>query len=265
MNNSSNISTGEGNICEEISFLPPKHLYNDVPQQVAFWLIFILGVIGNIVTVAAISCLKELHTPTFTMIACLAVSDAVSLVFHFLSMYTNLGILSLLCSDINAEAIWIFYTLVLNFIRYNSGMQMCLLVVLRFVAIVYPLKFKKYCTCKKVVLSSACGSLSILLLGIVLLNVYSRSDKGIKHNLTITAIVLYVLNFIIPTSLIVTMHYFKARALRRSPGIYNKESFFKMNIVVSVVFIIYATSSGLMAISGVIHLFNSEVFFWYSL
>ena len=253
MNNSTNV-----NICEITSFFPPRYLYNDVPQQVSVWIIFILGVIGNILTVIVISYWRKLHTPTFTMIACLAVSDAFSLVVHFLLMYTNL-IEYVLCFDVNEEAFSIFYSLIFHFIRYNSGMQVCLLVVLRFIAIVYPLKFNKYLTCKRVVLMSACGSLSILLLGIVLLNIYPHSDKEIKHNLTITAIVLYVLNFIIPTSLIVIMHYFKARALRRSPGIYDKKTLFKMNIVVSVVFFIYATSSGVMAISGVIYLFNSEV------
>ena len=174
-------------------------------------------------------------------------------------MYTDL-IVYILCFNVNEEAVSVYFSLIFHFIRYNSGMQVCLLVVLRFIAIVYPLKFNKYFTCKRVVLMSACGSLSIVLLFIVLLIIYLHSDDGMKHNLKITGIVFYVLNFIIPTSLIVIMHYFKARALRQSHGINMKKSFFKMNIVVSVVFFIYATSSGVMAISGVIYLFNSEVF-----
>ena len=74
MNNSTNFSIWDW--CEsDVPFTILCNFSDDVPYYLAVVLIFTLGFIGNIVTVAIISCWRKLHTPTFTMFACLAASD----------------------------------------------------------------------------------------------------------------------------------------------------------------------------------------------
>ena len=88
--------------CGDISFLPPP---DNVARFVAELLIFTLGFLGKIVTVVVISCLRKLHTPTSTMIACLALSDAYSLLVWFIDQLTNVSSL-LLCNEFLANFIY---------------------------------------------------------------------------------------------------------------------------------------------------------------
>ena len=95
--------------CEDLPFIQSRWTDN-VPYLVVVLLIFMFGFIGNIVTVAVISCWRKLHTPTFTMIACLAVSDAYSLLSYTLYMYTN--VLDFISCYITFDFIYIImYTL----------------------------------------------------------------------------------------------------------------------------------------------------------
>ena len=72
--------------CDTVPFIG-THWYSgnmSTSYLVTVCSIFAFGFIGNIATVAMIAYWKKLHTPTFTMIACLAVSDAYSLIEHIM-------------------------------------------------------------------------------------------------------------------------------------------------------------------------------------
>ena len=209
-------------------------------------LIFTSGFIGNIVTVAVIACWVKLRTPTYTMIACLAVSDAYSLLLVTLYWYTKVRG-RIYCTYINDEAYLDFYystwTLLYLLGRFHPGMQLCSLACLRFTAIVYPLKFKTYCTCKMVILMSVVTSIVILIFSVVItILMFMYVYKKLFAVQCIFFAVLTAINFIVPTVTFGLLHCLKLRALRRSPTLKNNSTL-KMNIVLSMIMIIYVLSS----------------------
>ena len=165
MNDSTNSSADNISSCEDVPFLKSK-LVDDVPYLVAVAIIVTSGFTGNMFTVVIILCWRKLHSPTFTMIACLAVSDTLSLLSYTMYSYTNVYSL-ILCTDFRKTVgdfvtFVTFHTLI-GLGRFNAGMQLCILACLRFRAIVYPLKFKTYCTSKAVIAMSVLGSVMVFI------------------------------------------------------------------------------------------------------
>ena len=246
MNNSTNFSFGGFDFCEDMSFAIKPWVSDDVPFYMAIIFIFTSGLIGNVVTVCVISCWRKLHTPTFTMIACLAASDTYSLLSYTLNTYTNIDFF-LWCKL--PTLVFDYCLRTLFFLgRFNAGMQLSLLACLRFTAIVYPLKFKTYCTCKAVIVMSIIGSVIMLISSIVFIDVLYRYGNEID---SVTYGVVYAVNFIVPSSIFMVLHCLKLRALRRSPALKSNSSL-KMNIVVSIVLSVYIISSGSMMMSGIL-------------
>ena len=223
---------------------------DDVPYYMAVVLIFTLGFIGNIVTVCVISCWTKLHTPTFTMIACLAASDAYSLLSYTLHFYTNVAFF--ITCKLRTYA-FLYCCLALFCLgRLNAGMQLCVLASLRFTAIVHPLKFKTYCTCKTVIVMSFVGSVIMLIVSVVYV-VLSSYKIEVNEGTCAVDTVIYAVNFIVPSSIFTVLHCLKLRALRQSPTLNNNSSL-KMNVVVSFVLSIYAISSASMMLSCIIEM-----------
>ena len=235
--------------CEEsVHFKIRTELWDNVSVFVAVVLIFTSGLIGNIVTVCVISCWRKLHTPTFTMIACLAASDAYSLLSYTLITYTNL--LSFITCKLRIFADAFKYCLLILFYqgRFIAGMQLCVLACLRFTAIVHPLKFKTYCTCKAVLVMSFVGSV-VSLISCIAVTVFTLAIEYEEYYAVNT--VIFAVNFIIPSSLFMVLHCLKLRALRRSPAL-NSNSSLKMNVVVSIVLSIYVISSASMMMNFIL-------------
>ena len=235
----------EDDICGDAPFFPPP---NNVSHFVVELLIFTLGFIGNVVTVAVISCWRKLHTPTFTMIACLAVSDAYSLLSATLYAHTNLLWLTICLNPHSSMIFYTFYVL-LSLGRFNAGMQLCALVCLRFTAIVYPHKYKAYCTCKAVIMVSLVTSIFIL----IFCAVHSTFVEVLGNNCVFNTSICAV-NFIVPCTFFISLHCLKLRALRRSPALNNNSSL-KMNIVLSILMSIYVISSASMMLNIILRCF----------
>ena len=239
-------------ICENSSF-ELSVLGNISSFVVVALLIFTLGFIGNIVTVVVISCWRKLHTPTFTMIVCLAVSDAYSLLAEILFSYTNLIVLLMVC--LKQPSSWTLFVInVIGYIgTYNSGVQLCLLVGLRFTAIVYPFKYKTYCTCKAVIVVCVVASIISLVfcfLGNILIKMFDV-------NVCAVSTFVFVLNFFLPCTVFILLHCLKLRALRRSPTL-NRNSSLKMNIVLLILMSVYATFSASMLLSVILKCFSNQ-------
>ena len=132
MNNSTNASLTHYRdwYCDNVSFFHDWADSQHVSFRVAIITMFTLGLIGNITTVAVISCWRKLHTPTFTMLACLAVSDACSLLAYTPNMYTNIWRL-FFCNYLRDMYMKGMVSYLLDIIyfccRYNAGMQLCIL------------------------------------------------------------------------------------------------------------------------------------------
>ena len=237
------------NNSNETSFVIPKcedffHYSNDA-ESVAAIIILVLGFSGNIGTVAVTSCWKKLHTPTFTMIACLAVSDAYSLLQHFFWHYT------IYCTELHPFVYDILRYSIILIGRLNAGFQLCLLASLRYIAVVHPLKFKTFCFPKKVIFVSLCGWIVVLLFSTfctLVLIIYSRHIfNSVEQALDLQRSVSF-LNFIIPTLLFIILHFLKMRALRQSPVLNNSTSR-KMSIVIFIIILIYVASTASIALA----------------
>ena len=215
-------------------------------------LIVTLGFIGNIVTVVVISCWRKLHCPTFTMIACLAVSDAYSLLVSMMHVLTNHVIL-IVCYDFKAivsrssvPVITLTVGAFSGLARHNGGMQLCVLACLRFTAIVYPYKYEAYCTCKAVIVVSVVTSVIILISSAVEMILYDVFENNCAVSMP-----MYAMNFIVPTSLFISLHCLKLRALRRSPAL-DRMSPLKMNVVLLILMSVYVISSASMLLSRIL-------------
>ena len=226
---------------------------DNVPFFVVLLLICTLGFIGNIVTVAVISCWRKLHTPTFTMITCLAVSDAYSLLIFTMDTLTNIQSF-IACTELEAISSLSSFPVktvtsmaFISLARYNGGMQLCLLAFLRFTAIVYPHKYQAYCTCKAVIVMSVVSSVIIFISFAIEHSVYFFVDTSCN----VFEIPMYSMNFIVPTTVFISLHCLKLRALRRSPSL-NRISSLRMNVVLIILMSIYVISSASGLISKIL-------------
>ena len=208
--------------------------------------IFAQGIVGNILTVAVISCSEKLHTSTYTMIACLAVSDVFSSTMFLLLYYTNIITLIIFCYGINYDIANILLMLMSFQGKLNAGTQLCLLASLRYIAIVKPLRFQIYWNTRKVVIMSVFGWIFVFIFSALcaIFYLYVVSNYTQECNLFIF---INITNFIIPTSIFITLHCLKLRALRRSPVLNNK-SFVRINVVITLVIVIYILSSASISI-----------------
>ena len=240
--------------CGDISFLPPP---DNVARFVAELLIFTLGFLGNIVTVVVISCWRKLLTPTFTMIACLTVSDACSLLVWFIDQLTNVSSL-LLCNEFLANFIYQssfpanrvrkIYNAFSGLARYNGSLQLCVLACLRVTAIVYPHKYQINCTCKTVIVVSIVASVIILIASVV----NSAFYQGCA-----TMIPMFAINFIVPTIVFISLYCLKLRALRRSPAL-NRISSLRMIVVLIFLMSVYVMSSASILFSRIFYCHEME-------
>ena len=99
-------------------------------------------------------------------------------------------------------------------------MQLCLLASIRIISILHPLKFKKCCSCKRVVIISLCGSAIVFIFSAISHIIHFHYDQGKNAPIfNIFFLIIFLINFIVPTSLFITLHCFKIRALRRSPAL----------------------------------------------
>ena len=248
--------------CEDIHFSFFYWRNNESPAELmAALIIMALGFSGNVVTVAVVSCWKELHTPTFTMIACLAVSDAYSLLQHFVWHYTVLSNVWFYAFCVNNHRVYDISRILTVYIgRFNAGFHLGLLAFLRYIAVVHPLKFKTYFSPKKVILTSVCGWIIVLLFSTfcTLMVFYRRHIFYTRAQYWDYRASISSLNFVIPTLLFITLHCLKMRALRRSPAL-NKNTSRKMTIVITIIILIYVGSSASIALGQFHILFFGKI------
>lgn len=122
-----------------------------------------VGVFGNFVTGTLILTIKTLHTPTFTTIACLAVSDLLSSLSRYLLILTQRQ--KMLKNDETEECYEIFETVAL-FCLHSSNFHMDLTSYIRYVFVARPIVSLEI-TCRKVLNISAFIWLSSFVISVI--------------------------------------------------------------------------------------------------
>ena len=204
-------------------------------------------------TVTLIACWKKLRTPTFTMLACLALSDVHSLLQLYVWYCSKIQHLFMKCFPEYINTLRISRYSLLSVAEDNAGVQVCLLAILRYTSIAHPFKYKIYCMPKRVILASICGWTLVVIFVIARAPVLYYHISIFRY----IELVLYLLRFILPTSLFLTLHYLKTKVLRRSPAFY-RASALKMNVIVSILLSIYVFSSISYVLSFLSLLFEED-------
>lgn len=129
-------------------------------------LLAVVSLAGNIVTMAQIRSNRPLHTPTYTAILCLALADAIAVVFRFIKFRAQyLYALVFSCIDKNTPIFEAFAS-IFTFMTLNSSyFHLVMLSALRYYIIACPLKsYSGVVTSKKIVrLSILCWTISALI------------------------------------------------------------------------------------------------------
>lgn len=188
--------------------------------------IFVLGIIGNIVTMAKIVCDSKYHTPTFAAIGNLALADFFSLNSTGFWYFTNI----LLVRDLSN-----YFIAVDNFFYLNSSGHMLLLSIVRYLITVHPLQSRQHLTVPAV---SFC-SLSVWVLSVVGGVGFSYSFMPLNFRFGII-ISFNVTVLVLVCAITITLHVRKMKAINNSLSVTSTRQLqTRMNLVVTVIIMIF--------------------------
>ena len=115
--------------------LPPHELDADFITEIAVGSVLLVGgIVGNSLTAHFIRKHSDLHAPTFVLIACLACTDVIAIVFRYLTLIYDLQLYSKSKEATNFILICALATL------HCSNMHIVILARLRYKLIVFPLQ-----------------------------------------------------------------------------------------------------------------------------
>ncbi|XP_061194497.1 somatostatin receptor type 5-like [Saccostrea echinata] len=232
-----------------IDFVPFVWPIFDYPifHSVLCYLILIVGgfgLVGNAFTLFKILCTKKLHTPTFTVIGCLALPDFLSIIFFYFVTFTNIydylyfyawESMFLLPSDLYSG---------LQLMTYLSSIgHLLLLSLIRFLLTVHPLQSRNYLTSSIVISFSAMTWIYSFLMMIPVICL-KRSALNIENNFqymirmnAVIHLVVETVSGLVPLFIVIRLHCFKIRALRTSTV--NTHFRRRMNLVVTIVLFVF--------------------------
>jgi hypothetical protein len=203
-----------------------------------------LGLIGNISTILKIWRDKKFHTPTFTVIACLAFADFISIIRCYFIYFTNLQ---------QTQSFYETIVFVVLFtacdMSYNSSLgHMMLLSVVRYLITVHPLQSRSHLTTSVVLL----WSLTVWVLSLMFSAFRTVSLAVVFHyvgsEIFTSEASIWVLNLVriiqtlTPFCTILSLHCLKMKYLKSSQV--KTETKKRMNLIITnilAVFFIFQT------------------------
>ena len=129
----------------------------------------VVGILGNVITIATISAKSRMRTPTFTMLACLALEDLTGLFVFYIFNWTEVISLLKYCVGITHRlygqaVVGIMLISAMN----NSALHVTLLSCLRYCIVVHPIYSKLTLDCKLVMMASCICWIIIYILAIAI-------------------------------------------------------------------------------------------------
>lgn len=234
-----------------------------LPNALILSIISICGIIGNLVVTYAVISEKRLHTPTFIVISCLALSDLTFL----LSRYTRFIVDGYFSTSLTVPEYRIARA-VLDFLGLigagSSIFHLLYMSFVRYYIIVHPLKAHVKLTSKRVLVISCllfigAAAISTLYLFAVVINITAQALRQ-AVNWTVTILMSFVPIFVIGIT-----HVFKAKALLKSLST-AEETARKMSRVITFVIVCYlitTTPSNVMDIINLLKIFPFTLTFFH--
>jgi hypothetical protein len=200
-----------------------------------------IGVVGNVIVIILVSSRRELHTPTYTAIACLSVADLFCMCSRIVHMMSNMHIVA-------GNQTWYMYMLAeIRFYTFHSAnYHIVLIAYLRYVFIVRPLQSLTVTT--KRVLKMSGG---VWLAGILAVSLHSTGIILMQQREIIYVGYLYEMIFAIyvtfvPLLLLAVLHVRKIFKLRQRGYLSQEQPSSisrKMSVMLFVLIAIYVVSS----------------------
>lgn len=178
--------------------------------------IAVLGGIGNIVTIVIISYQSKLHTPTFVVIKCLAVSDFFGLFTFSFQYFTN--VLTFLRRQ-NTSTYANLFEIIVNAVYLNSPSHVLLLCAVRYLLVVHPLDSRRYLTVTVVSLGSLTSWILSFVFAVIYVSLYSAfgvRDQNIGLALEMASTIIVILYLVLSVIIIISMHFKKMAAIKTS-------------------------------------------------
>lgn len=178
--------------------------------------IAVLGGIGNIVTIVIISYQSKLHTPTFVVIKCLAVSDFFGLFTFSFQYFTN--VLTFLRRQ-NTSTYANLFEIIVNAVYLNSPSHVLLLCAVRYLLVVQPLDSRRYLTVTVVSLGSLTSWILSFVFAVIYVSLYSAfgvRDQNIGLALEMASTIIVILYLVLSVIIIISMHFKKMAAIKTS-------------------------------------------------
>lgn len=178
--------------------------------------IAVLGGIGNIVTIVIISYQPKLHTPTFIVIKCLAVSDFFGIITVSFHYFTN--VLTLLRRH-NASTYTNLFDIIVNTIYLSSPSHVLLLCAVRYLLVVHPLHSRRYLTVTVASLGSLTSWILSFVFAVIYVSLYSSfgvKDQNIGLALEMASTIIVIIYLVIAVIIIISMHFKKMAAIKKS-------------------------------------------------
>eukprot|EP00105_Crassostrea_gigas_P039533 XP_019923681.1 PREDICTED: somatostatin-like receptor F_48D10.1 [Crassostrea gigas] len=178
--------------------------------------IAVLGGIGNIVTIVIISYQSKLHTPTFVVIKCLAVSDFFGLFTFSFQYFTN--VLTFLRRQ-NTSTYANLFEIIVNAVYLNSTSHVLLLCAVRYLLVVHPLDSRRYLTVTVVSLGSLTSWILSFVFAVIYVSLYSAfgvRNQNIGLALEMASTIIVILYLVLSVIIIISMHFKKMAAIKTS-------------------------------------------------
>lgn len=178
--------------------------------------IAVLGGIGNIVTIVIISYQSKLHTPTFVVIKCLAVSDFFGLFTFSFQYFTS--VLTFLRRQ-NTSTYANLFEIIVNAVYLNSPSHVLLLCAVRYLLVVHPLDSRRYLTVTVVSLGSLTSWILSFVFAVIYVSLYSAfgvRDQNIGLALEMASTIIVILYLVLSVIIIISMHFKKMAAIKTS-------------------------------------------------
>ena len=175
-------------------------------------LVYILGVITNIVVVWRVCVDKKLRSPTFVAIACLAFSDAAFLTMNIINAIDIIqSTTSCSKTRINNQAA---FNTIVGITWFAANAHVTIIAVLRCVMILRPLESHVYLTNRKILIASGVVWLigGCIWVTVFLFQKFEISSVGESLEFQLT---IYGLVFISPVAITAVLHLIKCRYIRQ--------------------------------------------------
>lgn len=205
----------------------------DLPQSAQIiWLvtqvIYYTGIAGNVCVLFVVILDKKLHKATFVVLACLAISDALALIFQcvIMSLLFN-GTIEV--SSPEAKPL----IMCLNIVLLISSLHVLYISILRYFIVVHPLKTYVYVTIKRAILGSVVIFTTLPLVALAIYFSFIKlADVNHLHFLLTAGLFYYT-----PILLMTGFHIAKCRRLYKRKLHADEDSLRKMSRTIIVIIV----------------------------